>query len=329
MKPYKNIEEDLLVKYLVGETDEEETLDVEKWIGASDENKKRFEQVMLIWEQSLELAKPAVVNIDDAWNRMQQRIPQGEQQKTTAPVKSFNKSWLRIAATVITVVCAGWLGYILFTKNKVEPVTIVAVASANKVVTDTLPDGSVITVNKKSTLSYPSLFEGSTREVVLNGEAFFKVTPDKQQPFIIHVNDVIVRVVGTSFNIKSEKGKTEVIVEAGIVQVTKSNRTVKLLPKEKVITAWKDSTLAKDSVQDELYNYYRSKAFICNNTPLQNLVATLNEAYNANIVIENTSLNNLPITTVFKDESLDNILTVISETFKINIKKTGDQITLY
>ena len=96
-----------------------------------------------------------------------------------------------------------------------------------------MPDGSVITVNKNSTLSYPSEFKGKTREVALNGEAFFKVTPNKEKPFIIHVNDVTVRVVGTSFNIRSEKGKTEVIVETGIVQVTKNKRTVSLLPKRK------------------------------------------------------------------------------------------------
>lgn len=329
MKQFNTINEDLLVKYLANETDNEETLKVENWIQASDENKKQFEQFLLIWEQSLQLTTPAAVNVDDAWQRMQQHIAQSENAKMVVPVKSFIQSWLRIAAAVLIVVCAGWFGYVLFTKNSPVQIATVIVSSADKVVTDTLPDGSVITINKNSSLSYPSKFNGNRREITLNGEAFFKVTPNKEKPFIIHVNDVAVRVVGTSFNIKSEKGKTEVIVETGIVQVTKKEHTVQLLPKEKVITRWKDSTLAKDTVQDQLYNYYRSKEFICNNTPLQNLVQTLNEAYNSNIIIENDALKDLPITTVFKDESLDNILTVISETFKIKIEKTGDKIILH
>ena len=328
MKHFDTIDEDLLVKYLVNETNEEETLMVEHWIQASDENKKQFEQFLLIWEQSLQLATPTPIKVDDAWMRMQQRMKPTGNKTTVAPIKAFNKNWLRVAAAIIIVVCAGWLGYVLVAKNNVEQIASVTIASANKVITDTLPDGSVITVNKNSKVSYPSTFKGNSREVALNGEAFFKVTPNKDKPFIIHVNDVTVRVVGTSFNIKSENGKTEVIVETGIVQVIKNTHTIRLLPKEKVITQWKDSTLAKDTVQDELYNYYRSKEFICNNTPLQSLVETLNEAYNTNIIIENDTLKDLPITTVFKDESLDNILAVISETFKIKIEKTGNQIIL-
>jgi ferric-dicitrate binding protein FerR (iron transport regulator) len=187
----------------------------------------------------------------------------------------------------------------------------------------------VITVNKNSSLSYPSKFSGQTREVALTGEAFFKVTPNKEKPFIINVNDVTVRVVGTSFNIKSKKGKIEVIVETGIVQVTKNKHTIRLLPKEKVVSLRLDSTLARDTVQDLLYNYYRSKEFICNNTPLQSLVQTLNEAYSSNIIIENDAIKHLPITTVFKDGSLDNILAVISETFKLKTEKTGNKIILH
>jgi len=326
---YNTIKEDLLVKYLANETNSEETFEVEKWVQASDENKKQFEQFLLIWEQSLQLTAPAAMDVDDAWQRMQQRIKQSEKAPAIAPVKSFNKSWLSVAAVILVVVCAGWLGFILFTKNNTEQIVAVSVSSFDKVVTDTLPDGSVITVNKNSSLSYPSKFNGDTREVALNGEAFFKVTPNKEKPFIIHVNDVTVRVVGTSFNIKSEKGKTEVIVETGIVQVTKNKHTIRLLPKEKVLTQWRDSTITKDTVQDELYNYYRSKEFICNNTPLQSLVQTLNEAYNSNIIIENDALKDLPITTVFKGESLDNILKVISETFKIKIEYSGNEIILH
>ncbi len=328
MKPYNTIDEDLLVKYLVNETNDEETLIVENWIQASDENKKQFEQSFLIWEQSLQLATPARVNVDDAWMHMQERIEKGGNGTSKVPVQLFSKSWLRIAAAIILVVCVGWLSYVLVSKNSGKHIVAVTVASVNKVVTDTLPDGSVITVNKNSTLSYPSKFKGDTREVALNGEAFFKITPNKEKPFIIHVNDVMVRVVGTSFNIKSENGKTEIIVETGIVQVIKNNHTVRLLPKEKAVTLWKDSTLEKDTVEDQLYRYYRSKEFFCNNTPLHSLVETLNEAYNVNIIIENDTLKDLPITTVFKGESLDNILAVISETFKINIEKTGNQIIL-
>jgi ferric-dicitrate binding protein FerR (iron transport regulator) len=315
--------------YLVNETDDGQTREVENWIQSSETNKKHFEQLQLIWEQSLQLSTPAKIDVEDAWSRMQQRIAEDKRRGIVIRPKLFSRSWLGVAASILIIVTTGWLGYVLFSNNKAEQIAPLTIASANKVVVDTLPDGSVITVNKNSQLSYPSKFNGDTREVALNGEAFFSITPNKKKPFIIHVNDITVRVVGTSFNIKSINGKTEVIVETGIVQVIRNKQTVQLLAKEKIVARPEDSILVKDSVQNVLYNYYRSNEFICNNTPLQSLVQTLNEAYGTNIIIENKALSSLPITTVFKEQSLDNILKVISETFKIKIDKTADTIILH
>ncbi|WP_413671159.1 DUF4974 domain-containing protein [Mucilaginibacter sp. Mucisp86] len=73
--------------------------------------------------------------------------------------------------------------------------------------------------------------------------------------------------------------------------------------------------MQKGSSQDELYNYYRTQKFVANKTPLWRLVDVLNEAYHANIVIDNKKLANRTITTTFKADSLDNILKTIADTF--------------
>ena len=90
-------------------------------------------------------------------------------------------------------------------------------------------------------LSYPASFKGKTRSIKLKGEAFFNVAPDKEKPFIIDVNDVQVKVVGTSFNVRSYNGITEVIVETGIVQVTKAGETTELRAGERTTLTQKDS----------------------------------------------------------------------------------------
>ena len=66
-----------------------------------------------------------------------------------------------------------------------------------------LSDGSVVTLNSATTLKFPEIFEGKTREVYLDGEAYFDVHKDHLHPFIIHTNKMNVRVLGTSFNVKS------------------------------------------------------------------------------------------------------------------------------
>ena len=201
--------------------------------------------------------------------------------------------------------------------------------TGQNVLIDTLSDGSVITLNKRSTVTYPSKFKGNTRAIALKGEAFFNVAPDKKRPFIISVNDVQVTVVGTSFNIKGENGNTEVVVESGVVRVTRSGKTVELNAGEKVVMHANDSIASKEAVDEKLYNYYRTKEFVCDETPLWKLVQVLNEAYDAKIIIGRKELNDKKITTIFYNESLEKILEVIHLTFDITvIKKEDGQIIL-
>jgi ferric-dicitrate binding protein FerR (iron transport regulator) len=318
---------ELLVKYLLGEATSEEQVAVQAWIAASKENERQYLQVKKVWEESRQQAAARTVDVDAAWARMQQRL----HQKATTPVVPIKKTpgmaWIRIAA--LFIVLAGGLWWILGNRQEsAEPVRSLAVQTTTQPITDTLPDGSMVTLNKSSRITYPSKFEGNTRAIALQGEAFFDVAPNKDQPFVITVNDVTVRVVGTSFNIRSEGGKTEVIVETGVVQVMYHNKVVELRPREKLVVQPQDTLLQKETVDDQLHNYYRTKEFVCDNTPLWKLVDVLNEAYGSNIVIGRNSLRNLPLNTTFYNEPLDNILAVISETFDIEVVRKEGQIIL-
>ena len=162
----------------------------------------------------------------------------------------------------------------------------------------------------------------------LKGEAFFNVAPNKKKPFIISVNDVQITVVGTSFNVKTVNGNTDVVVETGIVRVTRAGKTVELKANEEVIVNVKDSALTKEKVSDQLYKYYRTKEFVCDDTPLWKLVEVINEAYNSHVVIGNPALKDMGITTTFNNESLEQVLNVISLTLSIRIIKEGDTIIL-
>jgi ferric-dicitrate binding protein FerR (iron transport regulator) len=321
---FYHITDDLLVKYLLAEATPEEAGMVEEWLAADATNKKQFEDFKTIWEESKKLAAVSTVDDDEAWQRFKNRV-HNEGNKGAAVRKMRPVAWLKIAALFILVAGAGLFGYQMFSENKVEALAVVSKGSA---LVDTLPDGSVVTLNKNSSLNYPSKFKGNTRTIALTGEAFFNVTPDKEKPFVINVNDVQVKVVGTSFNVRSENGVTEVIVETGVVQVTRNNKTVELRPAEKIKTGGVDSALVKERVEDKLYNYYRSKEFVCDDTPLWKLVEVLNEAYGTNILIENKELRGLKLNTTFNNESLDRILEIVSQTFGITITKEQDRIIL-
>lgn len=313
--------DELLVKYLADEATPPEEQEVLAWLQAGEANRHYFEHFKTIWEQSL-TAQPEV-DVNKAWQRFQ-RI----QQRGAAPVR--RTGWWRIAAGILLVATTAAVTYFLTTRGSAPPVQL-AVTTVDEVKADTLPDGSVATLNKNSSLSYPSAFKGHQRKVTLKGEAFFSVTPDKKKPFIIEVNDVEIKVVGTSFNVRSNGENTEVIVETGVVQVTRNGQMVELKAGERTMLqqAAAADSLTKQASDDKLYNYYISHTFICDNTPLWKLAEKLSEAYNVQIVFENKSLRSLPLTVTFDQESLDVILKIISQTLGVQVKKEGDIITFY
>jgi ferric-dicitrate binding protein FerR (iron transport regulator) len=315
---------ELLVKYLADEATPPEWALVEEWISSGEANRHYFQHFQLIWEESRQLAVSMPANENKAWAKFQRRIKKEEAHKN----QRSRFGWWKIAASILVIVGATWFTSSLLNKGTREP-ELLSVASASEVKKDTLPDGSVATLNKHSVLTYPSYFKGKMRKVNLDGEAFFNVKANKKKPFIIEVNDVQVKVVGTSFNVKSYNGTTEVIVETGIVQVIKDGNATELKAGERVYLSQADTAAAKQVSDDKLYNYYVSKTFVCDNTPLWRLVEKLNEAYGANIRIEREALRKLPLTVTFDGESLDTILNIISQTLLVKISPNDNEIILH
>lgn len=318
-----HINDDLLVKHLLDTTTPSEKAAVTAWLAEKAEHQRYFEHFRLIWEESRKLAAVSTVNENDAWSRFQQRV--GANENTTRIVKMDTgfawRPFLRIAAVLVIMIGAAGAWYISQHHN-----APLIVSSGEQIKQDVLPDGSQVTLNKQSTITYAG--NNKQRSVKLEGEAFFDVAQDPGKPFVIKVNDVTVRVLGTSFNVKSTHGKTEVIVETGAVEVTRNNKSVQLKQHEKAVITGQQEAFTKQSNTDELYSYYRTQTFVCNNTPLWKLVEILNEAYGVNIVIANNDKRDLQINSTFTNSSLDSTLKVIGLTYEIAVEKQGSQIIL-
>ncbi|MBK7691020.1 MAG: FecR domain-containing protein [Bacteroidetes bacterium] len=323
----KHISDELLVNYLVDECNEQEQTAVENWLAENPENQLYFHQFERIWIESKALGNIPLVDTEASWQRMKARM----QHKRRWAVQ---KTMYWAAAAILLVV--GLFSMYTFWQRGIpsKPAdSLVAIPSIieskSETLVDTLSDKSIVTLNKNASLQYPKQFSEKERRVKLRGEAFFNISPNARQPFYIEAsNDVEIRVVGTSFNVKSFDAYTEVIVETGIVEVRKFNRVLLLHPREKARIDKEDSTIVVQRNSDKLYKYYRSKEFECDNTPLWKVVEVLNEAYGDSIVIGRTDLKSLTLTTRFDNESLESILEVISETFEIKVEKKGNKYIL-
>jgi len=311
--------DDLLISYLLGETTPVQAHYVEDWRKQDAANEARFKQMQLVWETSLRLQYKGTIDAQASLQRLKQKAAE----QAPVAILQQRRPWLKIAAAVLVII-TGTLFYLTH-RNKPG----IQIASNLAVRTDTLPDGSVLTLNKGTQIELPAAFAGKERQVVLTkGEAFFDVAPDQSKPFIIRTGDLSVQVLGTSFNVKNKNGNIEVIVETGRVQVSRQGHTILLNHGEKVVVQQQAAALTKAVNPDQLYTYYRSKEFVADNTPLWRVIEVLNEAYDGHIIIGRKELRDLPLNTTFKNESLDNILQVISRTFNITLEKKNDQLIL-
>ncbi|MNK09402.1 fec operon regulator FecR [compost metagenome] len=313
--------DELLIKFLLKETTEAESITVQNWLDASPDNASYFLQFEKIWNSSKVLSGQSQVNENDAWVRFKQKTASNN--TTTLQLKP-KYNWLKVAA-VFVLIAAGWSLY-----NMLSPVSYINLTAGNTVTTKTLPDGSELTLNKNASVSYADNFKSNRSVHLQQGDVFFNVAHDKAKPFVIEIDKVSVLVVGTSFNIKHLAKQTEVIVETGIVKVTFGKAQINLQKGEKVVINNDSDKLIKEQNTDQLYNYYRSNEFIANNTPLWRMVEVLNEQYNANIVINDPAIKNLPLNTTLKvSASLDRNLDVICETLSLSMQRKQNQILLY
>lgn len=316
--------DELLTKYMLNEASDQEQTVIEEWLSRSEDNRRYFDHFRLIWDTSRELKVQSTLDPEASWQEFRQLAAR---QKPEAVVRKMTTAkWLRMAAAWLLGV---GIAAVVYTVVKPKQVELLTLQTTDAVKIDTMADGSVITLNKHSELTYPSRFAGNTRNVKLvKGEAFFNIAHDKTKPFIIGVNDVDVRVVGTSFNIKNKRTSTEVIVETGVVQVIHKSVAIKLAPNDKLSIDSGSGNYRKGLVNDKLYNYYRTNLFVANKTPLWRVAEVLTEAYNIQIVVPDKRLAGMLLSTTLPAGQLDSNLNIICQTLNVHFIKRGGKIII-
>lgn len=316
----EDINESHLIAYINGELSAGEKQLVERWIASSALHKKTFEELEKTWILTGKIApKPVVVNTEEAWLKLRQKITSPEKKANKGRILTM-KRWLPLAAAAAIV--AGIFGIYKYLNPAVHQITL---SAKNEIVIDTLQDGSVISLNKNATLTYPDQFAQNERRISLRGEAFFEIEPDQTKPFIIELSHAAqVTVLGTSFNIEESDSTTEVFVKTGKVEFRAENAVTILLPGEKGILHYATGEIKKTSSDTPDYEetYWLDQKLVFNKTPLKEVVAVLNTIFEKQIVLENVETGNCTLTTEFERESLEHILQVIADSFALEIEKT-------
>jgi transmembrane sensor len=147
----------------------------------------------------------------------------------------------------------------------------------------TLPDGTHIWLNSASTLSYPINFNGKTRNVTLSGEAYFEVAKNKDQPFMVNVNDVVVQVFGTHFNIMAyaDEPSINTTLLEGSVKVSKGRLSQMIVPGQQARIS-KDIQIVKANIDEAVA--WKNADFLLVNSDIQPLMRKIERWYNVKVV---------------------------------------------
>lgn len=316
--------EELIIKYIVRETDSEENERVEQWIAADPENRKMYEHFLTLWKNSKSSGALSVPDVQAAWQRfVYKREAAGNTSARQTKAITFTRQFRTAiaAAAAVLILFSSW--WIFVRKDNVSYETI-AVSE-----TYTLPDRSVVTLNSKSRLWYQKTFNRKERLVALKGEAFFDVTQNREKPFVVSVDDIEVRVLGTSFNVRSDADMTEIVVESGSVKVSRGNEGYVLEPGEKLVFKDKGTRAAVSRIDNRLYQYYRTNMFVCESTPVSRLAESLGHAYGVTVRIGDGRLQAQQITGKFpRTADIEPILETIALTLNATVVKEKDGYVL-
>jgi transmembrane sensor len=260
-------------------------------------------------------------------------------QKNSIPPKQEQRylfPYWKVAAAALLIISAGILFYSQRkVYNSLEQAEISFVKHAvpkGKVLHLSLSDGSQVWLNAETKFQYPEKFSSGDREVYLEGEAFFEVKKDPSRPFKIHSGKLTTTVLGTSFNIKSygTDDVNEVAVITGKVSVSRTdadNRSseVMLQPGQKAVLTKSTGNLSKELFTDmSHYTSWRNGKLIFENTPIDDVVSSLERYYNIEIILESDALQSCRVTATFDPMPLEKAMYLLSYTLSAEYSSAGN-----
>ncbi|MCB0806430.1 MAG: FecR domain-containing protein [Bacteroidales bacterium] len=322
----RHIDFEILVgKYLAGEASPHEIEVLENWVKTSEENKKLFREQKRVW--MLAAGKTASFKSTEAFSQLEKTLFADEKEipaiKPPAKKLALSPVW-RVAAAVTVLVSIGLLIYFMVKTPQTE-----LVAHAG-ILTEKLTDGSEVTLNQQSKLTFANDFGKNERRVSLQGDAYFDVAKNPEKPFIIETDGLDIKVLGTSFYV--DAGATsdivEVIVQSGTVELhSYGGGEVTLEAGEKGIYAKGSGNLQKVVSGDQNFLSWKTKIMKFEDADLTTVATVIAKTYRVKIEIENPQLRECRLTATFDNQSLDDVLMIIEQTLDIEISRSGESVT--
>lgn len=308
----------LLYKQLDGSISKEEQAQLNEWRGASIANEKEASSVELAWNQAVSPSS-ITVDLDKEFDKLAARIKADTNSSSSTPVRSLG-IW-RIAAAIAFLVVSA---VVLYTTLSPSPAVIQVAQTTDSIQTIELADKSVITLNKNSRLTYPSTFDGDLRQLKLSGEAFFDVAHNPSQAFVVDLGDEQVKVLGTSFNIRTQtNGSTQVYVASGKVEFSNTTNNKNIILKKGDFAFYDEAQAIFIKEENTSANAlaWKTQTLFFSELTLADAVKQIEQTFGITFEIEDVQLKSCLLDTSFDYNKVDLFIEDISTIFGSDIEK--------
>ncbi len=313
--------EEFLPSYFKGTLDNSHREKVEAWKDASEGNRQIFADSLKAWEGIGHLRQMKKYDAEKALEKVNRKIEE------RSSVKLFTV-FQKVAAILILPLLIATLYFATHT-----PTTQLAATEWHTLKTPAglrsefiLPDGTTVYLNSRTTLTYPVAFNGSTRDVKLMGEAYFEVTENKKQPFIVNTGKVNIEVTGTEFKASNypDENLTEIVLVSGEINLfqgeySKQKKNLYTMAPGGKATL-DGNKLYFDKVEVDKYISWKDGVLMFRDDSMKDVVRRLNRWFNVDIQLTGNTMQDYVYTATFQDESLIQILDLLKMSAPIDYK---------
>ena len=296
MQPEKNKIEDLLFKYFTGRLNETEEKELLQWIKENPSHKKQLQEMADWW--AVAHIPLFLSDVKASFHRQFSEIANDSKYVQKPVIGKKSSSWWKIAATILILLTTGISTFYVGRQTQPKETrvayyeTTVPLGAQSKVV---LPDHSVVWVNAGSTMKYYEDPRKQTRNIQLEGEAYFEVSKNPEMPFIVASGSLQVAVLGTSFNVKAYENQEtiDIVLISGKVDVQVNNETNEsfLLSPDEMLTYNKQTShIEKQHVTGSDYCVWKNRQLKFEKQSFIQLAKDLERIYNVRIQIESDFL---------------------------------------
>ncbi|MGM9811861.1 MAG: FecR family protein [Muribaculaceae bacterium] len=323
--------DEIIVRYFNHTATQEEKTFLHEWLMQSKQNQDDFSQIREAWLLS-------GTNFDDddqteaALRKLKARVA-GEQRVVRRPFWMLKP--VRVAASIVLLVATALTFFLLGGAYSTPRVVV-----QNKLLTASdsrgrfvLPDSTVVWLNSNTTLQYPEEFAAATREVVLDGQAYFEVAKNKEKPFIVHAGEMEVEVLGTHFQVSnySHKSSVEAVLVEGSVKVAGCGleNAVALEPGQLLKYSRRSGEANVSEVNTSNYTNWTNGRIRFDNTNLADIILNLEQWFATEITCDPQLAQSISVSfTVRIGDTLDEILESMSMVAPIKCRKTDGGIEI-